>query len=1053
MKSLLAAALITWALLISPAQAQPAPVVTNWTYHASKPEAHPCPEHTDTCNAWRRFREAHPWPYQAYAIARRDDRVIAIISEPPPQLSRAELEQLARAAFGAQLEAVTRFRWATGIDGWLEDLVLTLRPASEQASSTVLGPGLSTWEAPANVVEALKYIDLTLHGTADGFWLENIDQPVASSAIESLSIRSGEAASWLGGDGSWTVLGGEPASGFNWSAMTARQGAYRSADDTLVALVLPRNATVVTGRGDFRRFALESDLLVAAVRTPGKSLVLLGRKRQQPLSDLPPLRFETFAALAAARTDELAQSYERQRVFAGKILTGDFGGWDWAPILLSRQLEDSEFGTLLNQADQLLKSWSQAGEVRYLNFPVRHPDHFPFDDQPLSAIASSTLDAPSVLFNWNTRGFSALADGPVGLVLAPDRAGVLPILYLPLGEDGEEVAGKTMVSAAWSETGRRFFEEAGHPLVTRVAQNTFLYQAVLNLLTARDTPADTTPSRTEIVTSAIQAEARTWLSSVDAGTEPGVQHAAIQQEVRSLLATPGMTLDKAAELLATSQLSASRLTQLFVQASELAEEAESLRIDATEKRAAYRSAYDEACAEALRIGGTKTPTGCEVNTTPERQARFARLKRIAVTRQEEYSAANTAANQAVSEANSAYVAYQREARSYGRAQRLGREIADSAWLAADLDAIKDRVLAAAAGDDTAGAIRTPSLVLSQNQVESWAVGGHNVGGRVPVGRRPPAARNAAQPNGEVEAPRPAVEALQVRPDAPRSMLELVRSRPVIAEGDMQRALARLQACGECRAVVERVGADDFVVARRPPAAGQLQAVRGASGLIDVLREARTGEMTQFYGVDARWARALSDSVVVGDLSRPQPSSLFERARVLFSDRGRDRLAQPPHTVIDAAYSGELGGRRTVSIFGDDPARIARTARAKPAWAQATVEPAKADPLSWIEANPEVNALRGPRDTHPTVVVVVFPRTGQINQLTAVVEMAEANAAAASGARLQAIIEEARRAMPTADVATMAARTRDRIREELDPDDVNFYVRDNLGDLRMALLDR
>jgi hypothetical protein len=216
----------------------------------------------------------------------RDDRIIAIISEPPPQLSRADLEQLARAAFGAKLEAVARFRWATGIDGWLEDLVLYAEAASEEASSTVLGPGLATWEAPAEVAEALKYIDLTLHGTADGFWLENIDQPVAPSTIESLSIRSGEAASWLGGDGRWAALGGEPASGLNWSVMTARQGAYRSADDALIALVaIPENATVASGRGDFRRFALESDLLAAAVanawRIPGSCSAESGNNRCQ----------------------------------------------------------------------------------------------------------------------------------------------------------------------------------------------------------------------------------------------------------------------------------------------------------------------------------------------------------------------------------------------------------------------------------------------------------------------------------------------------------------------------------------------------------------------------------------------------------------------------------------------------------------------------------------------------------------------------------------------------------------------------------------------------
>jgi hypothetical protein len=90
--------------------------------------------------------------------------------------------------------------------------------------------------------------------------------------------------------------------------------------------------------------------------------------------------------------------------------------------------------------------------------------------------------------------------------------------------------------------------------------------------------------------------------------------------VKSLLATPGMTLDKAAELLATSQLSASRVTRLFEQWSDRKDEALDLREDADRKLAAALAAEDAVCAEALRIGGTRTETECRVNTTAERQA-------------------------------------------------------------------------------------------------------------------------------------------------------------------------------------------------------------------------------------------------------------------------------------------------------------------------------------------------------------------------------------------------------------------------------------------------
>jgi hypothetical protein len=86
--------------------------------------------------------------------------------------------------------------------------------------------------------------------------------------------------------------------------------------------------------------------------------VLFGRQRQISLGVLPPLRFENLQAFARNQTDHVAQSYERRRIFAGRVTVGKYAIWDWAPILLSPQLDDNKFGTLLNLADQILKSWS-----------------------------------------------------------------------------------------------------------------------------------------------------------------------------------------------------------------------------------------------------------------------------------------------------------------------------------------------------------------------------------------------------------------------------------------------------------------------------------------------------------------------------------------------------------------------------------------------------------------------------------------------------------------------------------------------------------------------
>lgn len=51
---------------------------------------------------------------------------------------------------------------------------------------------------------------------------------------------------------------------------------------------------------------------------------------------------------------------------------------DWAPIFLSPQLVDTEYGSLLNITDQLLKSWSNLGLTRYEGFVYAEPSSWPF---------------------------------------------------------------------------------------------------------------------------------------------------------------------------------------------------------------------------------------------------------------------------------------------------------------------------------------------------------------------------------------------------------------------------------------------------------------------------------------------------------------------------------------------------------------------------------------------------------------------------------------------------------------------------------------------------
>jgi hypothetical protein len=135
-----------------------------------------------------------------------------------------------------------------------------------------------------------------------------------------------------------------------------RAGVYFSEAPGLVMWVLPRGSLEDYPR-DFRIFALESDLILGALANES-TVIILGRKRLLPLASYPPLRLESLRALTAAGNFELAQSFERNSIVAGHENEGD-----WAPIYLSAGIVDTEVGSVLDIADQLLKSWSSHGDT------------------------------------------------------------------------------------------------------------------------------------------------------------------------------------------------------------------------------------------------------------------------------------------------------------------------------------------------------------------------------------------------------------------------------------------------------------------------------------------------------------------------------------------------------------------------------------------------------------------------------------------------------------------------------------------------------------------
>ncbi len=339
--------------------------------------------------------------------------------------------------------------------------------------------------------------------------------PKPTPQIPEIQVGPADLIEWLKEPTQvWLPLSPAVAS-TTWKEMKSAKsvGVYQREGGGLVALTIPRAVRLDTLRGDFRRFSVASDLLVGAARDGNGGMILFGRERAAPLAILPPLRFETFASFALNRADEVMQSYERKRIFAGRVQEGELADWDWAPILLSQHLEDAEFGTLLNLADQILKSWSEHGQISYYAFNYPRPATYPFGDKAATKVFFDKLLSMSPIFNWNTKFFATQTELGSLKTITADRTGALQVLYipgnllLPFG-NSEEFAELKAAEA------RDYFGQPGDPILVRVAQNVLLYQSVQSLLKVSDPELPKKLSRSDLVVLTLQKEAAKWISKL-----------------------------------------------------------------------------------------------------------------------------------------------------------------------------------------------------------------------------------------------------------------------------------------------------------------------------------------------------------------------------------------------------------------------------------------------------------------------------------------------------------------------------------------------------------
>ena len=243
-----------------------------------------------------------------------------------------------------------------------------------------------------------------------------------------------------------------------------RRGVFFSREPGLVAWSIRRDSDLSKQTADIRRFALDADLILGALRD-STTLVVIGRERETPLEVLPPLRVETVLLIASISSKELSQSLDINDCMAGKMSNGR----DWCPTYLSRELENTELGHLLTITDVLLKDWSENGTIQEACYHYPSPSRFPFDRPLFKKLGLSEL-----VYNWNTANTMYAIDLPEYTLYTLNRTGALPVSYFHSQSSG------TSVGAQYERQAGNYFARVGNTDIARVVQYVALYQLFMD---------------------------------------------------------------------------------------------------------------------------------------------------------------------------------------------------------------------------------------------------------------------------------------------------------------------------------------------------------------------------------------------------------------------------------------------------------------------------------------------------------------------------------------------------------------------------------------------
>jgi len=411
----------------------------------------------DSCEAagtmdsiYKDFRKKYRFHYQTIGMASfADSSRMILLSDLPPHFETDSV-----APIFAKFTHKTELRkHPIGYDGYVTDMIILLGNATQENCDKLikrLNKELFFSEYKPTVTP------LPVEHKRQYFAKENIDYQITLNEFNTWFIEDGEPFITLEDTNNILTI----------ADMFAQQsrGVFFSQLPGFVAWAVAKNEDIAGQVGDIRQFTLDADLILGAL-ADSSTLVIIGRERQSPLYELPPLQIESILLLASTTEKELSQSLDINDLMAGKMNNGR----DWCPTYLSKELENTEFGDLMTITDVLLKDWSEHGTIQEGYYRYPEPGYYPFD-KPLFR----KLGLNELVYNWNTAGAMYAIDRDGYTIYTLNRTGSLPVSYFNSQERSESI-GYRYESQAY-----HYFATLGNTDLARVVQYTALYQLFID---------------------------------------------------------------------------------------------------------------------------------------------------------------------------------------------------------------------------------------------------------------------------------------------------------------------------------------------------------------------------------------------------------------------------------------------------------------------------------------------------------------------------------------------------------------------------------------------